>query len=851
MPPLNAQRRIASQAAQTHSRLTQQKNEAMPTRTVHRRSGARAPLILAMLAGLLSSRAAFGISYDLPIGDDSARMVLNTTVTLGGGIRTQSPSVNIVGKSNLDPNVCGVPYQNCQGVFKDQVFPAQQLARSPGAASVNGDDGDLNYSKGSFFQGVAKLTPDLTLSWHDFGLFARALYFYDVVNDDFTETHPNRITAQNRNDANVGIDVATPLFLPYPGGKVYGRGAPVYSKRTDGEVLNQVGTNLQYLDSYVYGKLPLWGERQLTFKLGRQVVNWGESTTLVINSINQANPVNQNNFQRIGAQTEEVFTPINMAFLSFEPIDNTTLEGFYQLEWQPVEISTPGSYFSTVDVGSRNAVNTVAVSFGAGAEDPDSVARLQYNPLALLTNTTLTAQRLADVEPRTSGQYGVKLDYYADWLNDGTTLAGYYMHYHSRLPYASFYAANPSCARAAGNSRGNDATNLVNFLIDCPQIPLTTNNPDTATSSVAALDSVKLQLQYPENIDLIGVSFNTTVGEYSIQGEVAYRPNLPLQIDQQDLVFAAFGPTLTNCADPNTGCLGSAAGGVGFNEANERVRYGSSDYTTATGAAGAYRDTFNVGEGALPGSARAYPNYVVPYRGGVAGQNPGCAATMTTADYRPGIPCWIRGWERMQVYQFNFGSTRVLGATDNWLGADQVLMVTELGATYVPGLPALDQLQFEADGTNYAASAGADGSGFVRSGGGWAAAGSLRQACSTTVDCSYGPDGLRFNPHQQDPTGYPDKLSWGYRLIGIIKYENVFPGIGVQPTITYAQDVQGTAPGPGGNFIAGRKQANVLIETRYKSSLSLNLGYSWFWGGGAYNLLSDRDFAQFFVKYQF
>ncbi len=789
-------------------------------------------LTLATLLG--TAGGAHAISESFNFGDDQVKMVLNNTLTAGAGIRMQSPSVNLIGKGDLNPDVCAPPYQSCQGVFKSQIFPAQQLARAPGAASINGDDGDLNYGKYHLFEGVAKATEDLTVSYKDFGVFARVLYFYDFVNNDFIQTQPNELTPQNKSTS--GVTVSTPLLLPYPGGRTYGPGQRVRDKRTDGEVLSQIGTNMQYLDSYFYGKLPIpWTEdKKLSFKIGRQTVNWGESTTLVINSINQANPVNANNFNRVGNQVEEDFIPVNMIDLSFEPLENTTVETFYQLEWQPVEIAAPGSYFSDIDLGTRNTGKTINVSYGTAAYDPDRIASLQYNPLALLTNTTLTAERDPDRNARTSGQFGVKLDYYADWLNNGTDMSLYFMRYNSRLPYASFISADASCARAAGNAAHNDATDFLSFLADCPGIPLLhPADPSKATSSVAALDSPKVFLEYPNGIDLIGASFNTTVGSYSIQGEVAYRPDLPLQVDEHDLAFAAFGPTLTSCSQPNISCAGTAglapgllASGIGFNENNQIVGYGRSDFTNASGAV-PFSDTINVIEGALPGVARAFPNFIIPYRGGVIGANPPNS--------------YIRGFERMQVYQFNLGTTRVLGATDNPFGADQVLIVGELGATYVPYLPPLDRLQFQAPGVNYNASAGADGSG----------ANGSRLACSTTPDCSYGADGLRFNPHQQDATGYPDKMSWGYRVIGIFKYENVLPGIGLQPTIYYAQDVQGTAPGPGGNFVAGRKQVNTLIETRYQQALSFDLGYTWYWGGGEFNTLSDRDFAQFYVKYQF
>lgn len=98
-----------------------------------------------------------------------------------------------------------------------------------------------------------------------------------------------------------------------------------------------MGTNYQLLDAYFFTKVALTEDQDLTLKLGRQIVNWGESTLQVINSINQVQPVSASNFGRIGFQVEEVFTPVPMAYASFEPFQNATLEGYYQLEWLPVE----------------------------------------------------------------------------------------------------------------------------------------------------------------------------------------------------------------------------------------------------------------------------------------------------------------------------------------------------------------------------------------------------------------------------------------------------------------------------------------------------------------------------------
>jgi hypothetical protein len=182
-----------------------------------------------------------------------------------------------------------------------------------------------------------------------------------------------------------------------------------------------------------------------------------------------------------------------------------------------------------------------------------------------------------------------------------------------------------------------------------------------------------------------------------------------------------------------------------------------------------------------------------------------------------------------------------LSSTENPIAADQIQLVGELGATHVPGLPSYDRLQIESPGVYYHASAGADGSG----------ADGSQQACSTNPSCSVGPDGARFNPHQANLDDLVDKFSWGYRIIAIIKYESVLPGVSIQPFLLFGHDVNGTAPGPAENFVEDRKQAQAIIETRWRSATTIGLGYAWFWGGGYTNVYRDRDYAQAFLRFQF
>jgi hypothetical protein len=63
--------------------------------------------------------------------------------------------------------------------------------------------------------------------------------------------------------------------------------------------------------------------------------------------------------------------------------------------------------------------------------------------------------------------------------------------------------------------------------------------------------------------------------------------------------------------------------------------------------------------------------------------------------------------------------------------------------------------------------------------------------------------------------------------------------------------VNGTTPGPGGNFLEGRKSLTLGLETSYLNQWVFDLAYTRFNGGGIFNLIRDRDFAAFSVRYSF
>ncbi|MFT6270065.1 MAG: hypothetical protein ACJAVV_002893 [Alphaproteobacteria bacterium] len=92
--------------------------------------------------------------------------------------------------------------------------------------------------------------------------------------------------------------------------------------------------------------------------------------------------------------------------------------------------------------------------------------------------------------------------------------------------------------------------------------------------------------------------------------------------------------------------------------------------------------------------------------------------------------------------------------------------------------------------------------------------------------------------------------AWGYRLLAVADFNNVFAGMNLRARATFAHDVNGTTPDPLFLFIEDRKSANLGFTFDYLSKWSFSASYSSFWGGiGTTNALSDRDFASFNIKY--
>ncbi|KFL36961.1 DUF1302 domain-containing protein [Arenimonas donghaensis] len=449
---------------------------------------ARARLATAVALGLMLAPAAQAIEFSR--GDLQGSF--DTTVSYGYSWRVEDQDPNLIGKSWFDPLLCtqNVPLGpipvgpgRCTSTGGVPGSPAQVAAM--GRFSANRDDGNLKYDEGDAISSAIKLTSELSLNYRDWGMFMRATYFHDFENegrDDLTE-----------------------------------------------EAQDRIGQRFRMLDAFVFKNFALADDGSLagTVRLGRQVVSWGEST-FIQNGINVINPVDLSALRVAGAELREAFLPIDMLYGSISLSDNVSLEALYMFEFEEIEIDAAGTYFSSNDFASPGGTY-VMLGFGTTPQpvyNPERFFSTCYNgpagyatsdrfgDLSAIYGAATAAQiiaigcgnavgRLPNRNARDDGQYGMALRWYAEALGE-TEFGFYFLNYHSRVPLLSGRAVNnPAIGAASG----------------------------------------RFFAEFPEDIQMYGFSWNTTIpGGIAWQGEVSHRPNMPLQVDDVELLFAALSP---------------------------------------------------------------------------------------------------------------------------------------------------------------------------------------------------------------------------------------------------------------------------------------------------------------------
>ena len=339
-----------------------------------------------------------------------------------------------------------------------------------------------------------------------------------------------------------------------------------------------------------------------------------------------------------------------------------------------------------------------------------------------------------------SGQYGLKFTYFSEELNS-TEFSFYHLNYHSSRPLLSGLSADYT-----GEAVARDLGRLA-------------SGPVTAANITDLETFPKAAAYFPEDIKLYGMSFNTSVGETSIAGEISFRPDEPMQIDDVTLLYAAFPEQLA--------------------------------------ATGARPDLAGISQ-------------YDAYSGGAP---------------QPGD--FINGVIELDSLQLQLTASHLFGPVGF---IDNLIVLGEVGYVEINDMPDPSVLALEAPGTFR----------------------SVPLVPITMPDGSVNTrEGLHVALSNGPETGaqFATDSAWGYRLLAVADFNNVFSGVNLSVRSTFAHDVDGTTPNPLFLFTEDRKSGNVSFTFNYLSKMSATFSYNAFWGGGQANDLSDRDFVSLSFNY--
>lgn len=263
----------------------------------------------------------------------------------------------------------------------------------------------------------------------------------------------------------------------------------------------------EFLDYYVYGSFDV-ADRPVELRAGNMVLSWGEST-FIQNGVNVISPFDVTALRSPGSEIKEALLPVGMVYGNIGLTYDLSVEAFYQYDWERTVLDECGTYWNSSDPYGGGCNYLTATG---GRSDRDQF------------ETDFIIPRIGDNEPSDSGQWGIAARYFVESLNS-TEFGAYYVNYHSRTPIFS----------------GVNATE--NF-----------GQPFILGSNPAYV------LEFPEDIELYGLTFATNLGTWAWSGELSYRPNFPLQINQTQVLQAT---ALASFAEWSTVLDRSVAAGPG------------------------------------------------------------------------------------------------------------------------------------------------------------------------------------------------------------------------------------------------------------------------------------------------
>lgn len=252
------------------------------------------------------------------------------------------------------------------------------------------------------------------------------------------------------------------------------------------------GKDAEILDAYAYGSMDI-GNTGLELRVGRQAVSWGESLFLFNSIMTAQSPLDATEANVPGVELRDLLLPVGQVLANVAISDNLTLSGYYQWEWDKTRLNESGAFF-TVDGNQAN----------------DALLDAGENVL-LAEGVPASIDHGADTDAKDDGQFGLAVRYVAEPLNY-SEFGLYYVNYHEKLPMVDFtpFGGQPSAANGS------------------------------FPSPLDVMDASAYSFAYKEDVQLLGFSVGTALGDTNVGLEMTYRTDYPVNVKDTSSPFGSY-----------------------------------------------------------------------------------------------------------------------------------------------------------------------------------------------------------------------------------------------------------------------------------------------------------------------
>ena len=369
----------------------------------------------------------------------------------------------------------------------------------------------------------------------------------------------------------------------------------------------------------------------------------------------------------------------------------------------------------------------------------------------------------------------------------------------------------------------------------------------TILPAITPLNEATYQFVYPEDMEIMGASFNTNVGGTMINGELTMRPNFPLATSSSDQINA----------------IGDASGATAA-----LAMFGAESYGT-NAAKITQIATMKGIVNAVMGSSSAYDNLLIGTR----------RSSLPTPTYSVTEDYKAKAFHTdMNVWALDLGTTSTFAASHPItlsIGADSSVLLTELGVVQIDGLDnigkgfvarngysagngehlclgmfsSLTSAQLGAINNQTAAHASLGNGASVNP---WQIDNDLSTNSALTNLGSSVVDAIFGNGSYCESQMGADNLAATYRVIGSATYNNFNNTTwSASPNFAWAHDFHGYGPSSLGGFVPGKQSLSLGVNFSKGSAIKVGVNYVAQMGDVTANTNADKDYLSANFSYAF